>query len=94
LVVWLAFWYGRRSAGSAVKNKKHTPDEDLVQKAELEAEISRAVEIGETLSEEEKRELERLRAAELDSDSPRVAAGGANERAELEARRREVFEMS
>jgi hypothetical protein len=92
--VWLAFWYGRRSAGATAKNTKYTPDEDLVQKAELEAETSRAVEIGETLSEEEKNQLERLRAAELGSDSPRVAAGEANERTELEARRREVFEMS
>jgi hypothetical protein len=66
-----------------------------VRKAELEAGTSRAVEIGEPLSEEEKKELERRRrAAELEGSSP-VASGLVSERAELEARRRgEVFEMS
>lgn len=52
-------------------------------------------EMGEALSEDEKRELERRRrAAELEGNSP-VASGVISERAELEARRSgKVFEMS
>jgi hypothetical protein len=65
-----------------------------VRKAELEAGTSRAVEIGEPLSEEEKELERRRRAAELEGRSP-IAGGSVSERAELEARtRREVFEIS
>jgi hypothetical protein len=57
--------------------------------------MAHIAEMGEALSEDEKRELERRRrAAELEGNSP-VAIGSVSERAELEARRSgKVFEMS
>jgi hypothetical protein len=66
-----------------------------VRKAELEARTAQMAEMGEALSEDEKRELERRRrAAELEGNS-HIASGVVSERAELEARRSgKVFEMS
>lgn len=82
-LIWVVFWYDLRSVA---KNTKPTLDEDLVQKFELEAGISRAVEIGEPLSEEGNQGLERLSAVELEGRG--ISAGsGVSGRAELEARR-------
>ena len=106
VLVWFAFWYGRRSER---KNKKPAiPDEDptrkpeldtiearIARQAELEATTANIAEMGDPLSEEERNELQRRRrAAELEGSSP-IPPGVVSERYELEARRRgEIFEMS
>ena len=79
LIVWFAFWYGRHFVA---KNENITPVEDWVQKAELEAGISQAVEISEPLSEEGNERPERLRAAELEGKGISASAV-VGERAEL-----------
>jgi hypothetical protein len=70
-----------------------TVEARIAGKSELETTANTA-EMGEPLSEEEKKELERRRrAAELEGSSP-ISPGVVSERAELEARRRgELFEV-
>ena len=100
-LILLAFWYGRRTAN---KNKTAASDTEPGHKAELEniearknaelATTANTAEMGAPLDEEEKKELERRRrAAELEGSSPAIP-GDVSERAELETRRKQVFEMS